>query len=143
MKIECECMSIHSESIITVEDKGIKAKFINEDNFDYVLIQVDGCVVKEGRRADFVLRKNEVGDLIIELKRGNVEHALHQIEETAKLWSDNKISNKIAGLIVCTEVPRVPTKIQDAKRRFFKMFRSHLTIKTGVREYKFVDLFKA
>src|ERR1700738_2784150 len=54
------------------------AVFVNNDRATYRVIKVDGCLVRKGPAADWILAEHEVGDLVIELKGRDVGRALEQ-----------------------------------------------------------------
>ena len=85
--------------------------------------------------------KNSTGDVVIELKGKNVEHAVMQVFATAQYWTNNGfVSGKLAGLIVCKRYPRASPSIQRAQDKFSKSFRGPLHIVTKNYEFKFKNV---
>jgi hypothetical protein len=108
------------------------------ENGRYCKIQVDGCVVKNALAADWVVSKQGIGDIIVELKGRNVEHAAKQINATATLWTDEKLRvGRLAALVVATQYPRANTMMQKAQAAFAKKFNAPLHVVTKNNEYCF------
>ena len=85
---------------------------------------MDGCLIPAGQRAaDFVVSLPKIVDVIIELKGGDVAHAVTQIESTRTFWrahTDYEKEQIIGAWIVCTEYPKASLKIG----RYRESFRS-------------------
>jgi hypothetical protein len=138
MKIQSECKESTTDSRVQVSERGRKATFLNLKNDPFCKIQVDGCVVKHSLAADWVVSKNGVGDIIVELKGKNVEHAVKQVNATATLWTDEKLRvGKLAALIVSTQYPRANTVMQKAQEAFAKKFKAPPHVVTKNNEYSF------
>jgi len=97
MKIAAECIEATTDSRVKVSERGRKAIFLNPDNCNYSKVRVDGCVVKNAKAADWVVSKHAVGDIIVELKGRNVEHAVKQINATAALWTEKRLVDRFRG----------------------------------------------
>src|SRR3954451_9375532 len=96
------CKTATTVSKIKVDELGRSAVFLNGKREKFIKIRVDGCVVKNSLAADWVLSKERVGDIIIELKGKDVDHGTRQITATAEFWTAKKFrKGKIAALIVC------------------------------------------
>ena len=141
MIIPAECQNEKRDSRIAVEERGKKAVFVNGEKRKYLLTRVDGCVIKNATAADWILTAAKVGDVIVELKGRNVQHALEQIMATAKFWTDNGLrQGKIAALIVCSQHPQVTTKSQRAQNDFKRKYKGKLQIKCKVWESTFASM---
>lgn len=144
MKIDGKCIELTQDSRVKVSERGRKATFLNFEHCQYYKIQVDGCVVENSLAADWVVTKKGVGDIIVELKGKNVEHAVKQVNATAALWTDEKLRlGRLAALIVGTQWPRANTKMQKAAEAFKKRFNAPLHVATKNNEYIFEKVLRA
>lgn len=127
---------------IVVEENQSKLIILNPGKEKYLLANVDGCMVKHKTAADNVLSKEKYGDLVIELKGTDVDHAVDQIMATADYWRVNSLCNgKMAAVIVCKKFPRVDTKVQRAKSKFSSKYKGALHILTKTFEIEYQKLF--
>jgi hypothetical protein len=70
-----------------------------------------------------------------------VDRAVDQIIATMKYWCDEGRTNgKLGALVVCTRYPKIDTKIQRAKNKPAKSFKSPLHIVTKNYEFEFANL---
>ena len=91
--------------------------------------------------ADWVVSKCKVGDVIVELKGKDVEHATKQVVATAKLWKQKGLcQGKLAGLIVCSQYPKASTSVQKKQQAFASEFSGQLHVRTRNREYDLEQL---
>lgn len=133
-----KCRSATTVSKIKVEELGRKATFQNGPRETFWSTQVDGCLVVNSVAADYVVSKEGVGDVVVELKGKDVRHGTEQIFATASLWTTSKFRmGGIAGLIVARQYPRVSSQVQRAQQRFSRVFRGPLHVVTSNREYEF------
>lgn len=132
------CSEITTDSKIKVEECGRKAVFLNEDRHSYVRTKVDGCLVEGSPASDWVVSRQQLGDVIVELKGTDVSHAITQVTATAALWENSdRRCGALAALIVCSQYPRIATGIQRAKERFKREYRAPLHVVSRNREYRF------
>ena len=102
---------------------------------------MDGCVAREGTRADYVIEKDRAA-VVVELKGRDVEKAGKQVTATANQWtSDLKRADEVAGLIVATRFPKASTKIQIQQSEFQKRFLSPLHVICHNAEFDFDAVF--
>ena len=80
--IPITCIEETSDPKIKLEERGSKVIFLNEVRHPFRKIKVDGCVVQNQTAADWVVSKPPVGDLVLELKGRNVDHAIEQVTTT-------------------------------------------------------------
>jgi hypothetical protein len=140
-----ECSQSTTDSNVKVEELGRKAVFKNPGNVSHNKIRIDGCVIKNGERADFAVEKLQVGTILIEFKGKDIEHAADQIIRTAVHWRNAlKRKEAIAGLIVGTQYPRASTSLQKKQADFAKRFKSplHCVTRNCVYEFEKVLSFK-
>lgn len=114
------CVEEVTHSNVKVADRGSRwgANFPNARQDKFRKIRVDGCLVNDGPRADWIVTKLGVGSAIIELKGKDVEHACNQVFATLSHPDcQDWMEKKRALLIVCSRVPSFDTAIGKAQTR--------------------------
>ena len=137
------CAKKTNDSKIKLSEKKSKSHvvFLNLERETYFVIRVDGCVVRNEVASDFALSKLGIGEIIVELKGMDVDHAVEQIMATSKMWKEKKyISGKIAGLVICTRKPSFDTKVARFASKFMKEFKAPLHVVSGSKELKFENI---
>lgn len=136
------CCRKSKDSNIKVSDaRSTSAVFVNAEKTPHTLIQFDGCVISGTLACDWIVEKDRVGRIAVELKGADVDHAARQIEESLQFLQDNEMSDlPVAGLIVCTRYPRIDTTVQRVKQRLARRFCAPLTVKTDGRGLSFESL---
>lgn len=133
-----KCQRSTTDSRIKVEEKGKKAVFLNDSRETYLKTQHDQCLVSHALASDWVISKDSVGDVIVELKGKDIDHATEQVLSTAQHWVSNELTHgHLAGLIVGTQYPRFDTKVRRGKENFTKRFRGPLHVVTRNCEFQF------
>ena len=135
-----DCIETVRDSKPKVEENGRKAIFLNPERVSIKKVRVDGCLIKEdGLKADYIVSKPEVIDVIVELKGKDIYHARDQILATLPFWrAYPSFSTKIAGLIVCTRSPLAASELQLMKKKALIHHRLWLEVdENGKKEYKF------
>jgi len=139
-----KCTSKTKAQKIKFEEKRRRATFLNPEKKEYTRTRFDGCVVKDAVAADWVLSKKNVGDVILELKGRNVEHAFKQVLSTARYWATHDLSSgRLSALIVCRQFPNASTKVQRAKASFNKSFKGPLHIVSHNSDFVFENVLSA
>lgn len=122
---------------VSVREGKRSAVFLNLERERYAVTRVDGCLLQQEVAADWAISKEEVGDIVIELKGRDVHHAVKQVHATAVHWHEEKYqTGKIAGLIVACQYPRSSTAVQKAQDAFAKRFKGPLHVVT--KNYEFI-----
>ncbi len=139
------CTTKTTASNVTVSENGRSANFLNPQKEEILKIRIDGCLVKEGKRCDWIVSKPNCVDVLVELKGTDVDHAVEQIMATLSFWIPNSYFDKdntfkLAGLIVCSQYPKIDTKIQRAKLAIAKKYRVPLHVRARNLDYSFCDL---
>jgi len=137
-----DCVETVRDSKPKVEDNGRKAVFLNPERASIKKVKVDGCLITgEVLKADYIVSKPEVIDVIVELKGKDIYHARDQILATLPIWRAHPpFSIKIAGLIVCTRSPLSASELQLMKAKALLHHRLWLEVdENGKKEYKFSD----
>ena len=137
-----ECVERVRHSLVQVADHGRSITFRNPERELFVRIRVDGCVSKDGRRADFVVEKGRSA-IVIELKRGSVENGVKQVFNTAELWCSLKRVDRICGLLVGKSSPGITSAMQVKKIRFSRAYGFPLHVVTSTSFLTFENAFRA
>jgi hypothetical protein len=122
-----KCVSVSKfKKIKIVDARSCHCYFINS-NLDAVkIIKVDGCAITSGCRCDFALISKEYPENFVELKGGDVQHAIVQLVTTVnKLSSDAKCGKKRC-IIISTMNPLTSTQTQMQKVVFKKDYNALL-----------------
>jgi len=98
-------------------------------------------IVDDTRKADFIVSKPGVVDVIVELKGKDIYHAKDQIVATLSFWKTYPpFSGKIAGLIICSRSPMSSSDLQVMKAKVKNQHRIALFVdESGKKEYDFAD----
>lgn len=125
---------------ITVRRDGRRATFDNADRSTVKRIDLD-CWIKtaDTAKADYIVAKPGVVDVIVELKGKDIGHAREQILATLARWKEAPpFSREIGGLIVFTRCPMRSAEIGDMKKRLYRQHGLWMEIdKDQKTEYRF------
>lgn len=135
-----DCVETVRDSKPKVEENGRKAVFLNAERASIKKVKVDDCLVTgDGLRADYIVSKPGIIDVIVELKGKDLHHARDQILATLPVWRTHPpFSAKIAGLIVCTRSPLSASELQVMKAKILLQHRLWLEVdENGKKEYEF------
>lgn len=123
-------------SKIVVEENKRKATFVNDDKAWFRVTQVDGCLCRNQEAADWVITKERVGSVIVELKGKDVPHGVRQVLATAAFWRHHHPDcSQIAGLVVSRQRPSYSTSVQRAQTAFARTFRGPLHVVSCNRDF--------
>ena len=134
------CTETKTDSKIKVEGHTRKAVFGNSERSEIKTVEVDCWLASEtGPKADHVVSKPGVVDVVVELKGKNIEHALEQVLATCTRWKDvPPFSKKLGALIVFSRSPERSATIDNWKKRFLKTYGIWLEMKkNNETEYRF------
>lgn len=120
------------------------ARFANPDRALHSYFKVDGCLVNNERAADWVVMKDNVGAVVVELKGKDVMRGVSQISETVRQvrnFLPERHGGRIAGLLVSVRVPKgARTDLQRAQTQFRRDFRRNLKTCNGKKNHSFAEL---
>jgi len=107
------------DSLPKVEENGRKAIFDNTQREEVKIIRVDGGLIQDNRqRADYIVSKPGLVDVIVELKGRDVNHAIEQIYATIPVWRAHPpFSPQLGALAVCSRVPATSADLQVKKAK--------------------------
>jgi hypothetical protein len=135
-----DCNKLCSDRKIVFQDGAGKSKmyFNNPNQYTVQRIIVDDCLIKEGKRCDFLLIDHKSVEYYIELKGKQIEEACLQISKTIEKISKNMQALKYA-FVVSSACPLMTSKIQVNKANFKKKYNTKLHIKNKHCEYLLKD----
>lgn len=142
--IPADCSKLTTDSNVKVaEVKSTAAIFANASRSQFTVTRFDGCVIKQSTACDFIVEKQAVGRLAVELKGCDVAHATQQVEVALNyLKKIGQTDLPVGALIVCTRVPSNDTTVQRMRQKLAKAFRAPLTVRTNGRDLDFDSLIK-
>ncbi len=115
-KFSADCLVFFDErKIINVEENSRRFVGLNTKQKSFALYCVDGCIIVEGQKCDYLLLNcSELIAYFIELKGSDLIHAVRQINTTLNhLLSDLEDFTKINARIVLTKVNTPDLKSSD------------------------------
>ena len=130
------CKEECTDTKIVFQDGASKSKmcFSNPSRKSVQKIRVDNCLIKEGKRCDFLLIDDNNVEYFIELKGKQVEYACTQLMETIK-----KITRDMSVLkhafVISSACPLTTTEVQVYKSMFKRIYNSQLHVKNVYCEY--------
>ena len=133
IEIPSICVARTTDSNIVFRENKARICFLNSNRKPYDRITVDGCVIREGNKCDFLLASCEFGDqYFVELKGENLEHAIMQLESTfTKLLDSRESVVRRAFVVSSNSGMRISPHRQQLEKRFKKQgvdlyfFHSH------------------
>lgn len=116
------CTEELDHSKVTVRRDGRRATFDNSERALIKRIDLDCWLASDGGpRADYILARPGVADVIVELKGKDIAHAAGQIVATLNKWrTAPPLSRKIGALIVFSRCPFRAAEINDMKKRLLQ-----------------------
>jgi len=134
------CTTIRTDSKIKVEAHTRKAVFINSERVEVSIVDVDCWLAAEtGPRADRIVSKPQVVDIVVELKGKKVDRALEQVLATNARWKEvQPRPTRMGALIVFSRSPNRSAAMDDTKKRFRETYGIWLEMdKNELTEYRF------
>jgi|HubBroStandDraft_1064217.scaffolds.fasta_scaffold228978_2 hypothetical protein len=156
-----ECIEICEGASVYVEERGIRATFLNPRHERIRKIAYDGCYCKEEhvKQADFIVGLIDSLDVIVELKgtdanlRGG-RGADRQVEYTLHAWQrDSQRAPRIAALIIFGKIegkrkrpgrrPRANAAKEAVERDFLRRHKILLLVhENGEKQFRFTDFMR-
>jgi len=153
-----ECIEVCDGPSVYVEDRGIRATFLNPRRERIRKITYDACYCKseQVKQADFIVGKIGIIDIIVELKGSDSNlkggrSADKQVEYTLQAWRRNATrAPKIAALIIYGRIegrkkrpgrrPRANAAKESVELDFLRRNRTLLLVfENGERQFRFSD----
>lgn len=128
------CIETVTHSRIKVEELKRKATFRNPTNKPYKKGRIDGCLVKEGIRADYFV-DGEGKSVLVELKGCDIDHACAQLFAAVEHANVKPhLSEKIGFMIICSRYPSHNTSVQLSAAKARRRYGAKLLVFTRERE---------
>ncbi len=120
-----KCSTCDNRKVIVVQQK--RKYTLNNTSEKYVCtVKVDGCLITEGARCDYlIINCDESVAYYVELKGKDFLYAIEQITRSIELLSDKINGCKINARIVLTRVPAPDLKNYPKILRFEKLLRGY------------------
>jgi hypothetical protein len=118
------------------------ARFRKPNDDEALVIQVDGGLITEGERADYIVAHTRIVDVIVELKGSDTSKAIRQIRATRPVWMCHELAGKRLGALVVRGQgihPKTAASVVRWQREFRKTFKMKLVIETRNRNYEFAE----
>ena len=134
------CIESKTDSKIKVEAHTQKAIFDNSDREEVKIVDLDCWLAADvGPKADHIVSKPGVVDIIVELKGKDIDHALKQILASHARWkAAPPLSKHIGALIVFSRSPDRSASMDDTRKRFLQTHGIWLEMnKNNQTEYRF------
>lgn len=129
---------------VVTQEKGIKYTLDVKADYPSVIFQVDGYIIKSGRKCDKLVLVNtksespeEWTQIFVELKGHDAVHGIEQLFETVKNDKFTDKSNKVRmARLVATSIPsnRANPMVEKLKRDFKKIKVDYKSLKPGQRD---------
>lgn len=121
---------ITSDSKIVFEENSRKIIFENPCKVNYKKVHIDGVVINDDERCDYLLTsEDERKEYFVELKGKDVMKACSQLKNT--ITNVGEYTDDRNSFVICTRVPpATDTGIQKQKKEFKSKLSSTLTIKS-------------
>ena len=139
------CTQTHRESLVKVEANGRKAVFENHRQEEILVTDVDCWLPESGEtKADYVISKPLVIDVIVELKGKQIDHAISQIVATVQKWRELRmVQQPVGGLVVFTRSPNDAATLKSRQIRLWNNHKISLVMdKSGKTGYRFESFLR-
>ncbi|MGZ0087293.1 hypothetical protein ACWNXI_17470 [Caldibacillus thermoamylovorans] len=108
--------------LAVVEENKRGIRFVNHQQKRVALYRVDDCLLKEGKRCDFLFLVEESQAFFVELKGADLEEAMRQIARTVEQLGKKLFGYRFEGRIIATRV-RTPAIKSTFRIKLEKMLR--------------------
>lgn len=135
------CTQLVTHSRVKVEENKRKAVFRNPKNKKYSVVTVDGCLINDGARSDYLVSESETASVLVELKGRDVEHACQQLLATAgRKEVRGLLEKKVGFLVVCRKYPSFDTFVAKAKQKCAKEYKAGFHVVCDQGEFDIEDV---
>jgi hypothetical protein len=131
-----------TDSLIAVRENRRAAHFQNPKRDLIRRIRVDGGLITEGTRADYVISHPRIVDVIVELKGSDTARGIEQIRATYPVWVKHELAGKVIGALIVRSQGVHPKHQANIQRWITQMEMRHgmiLLVETRNREYNFEE----
>lgn len=103
--IDSGCCTCDNRKILVLREKKCQYVFYNDNQFDICQVDIDGCMIKNGKRCDFLVIYPENSSVyFVELKGSDLFQAVDQINQSLNILLPYLNNTKINARIVLTKV---------------------------------------
>jgi hypothetical protein len=138
----CKKTPVGKKEVLIDRDGGPSKIIINNKNTDLTKLQiytVDGCLVKEGIRCDYLIFPNDTSAVFSELKGADVEHGIAQLEQSLSDLKNDVEGRQKYALLVATRCPLAQSDVLKEQTRFRRKLGCELRIRSKVLECSTTD----
>lgn len=119
------CETRRRDRIIVVGENRSQLRIMNDGGVEVVIVRVDGCEISSGQRCDYLIGIPNGTYIFLELKGGDVDHAICQLEATLRYFRlDGIVIEGVHAWVVSTQCPLATTKVQTTAKRFKQRYRA-------------------
>jgi hypothetical protein len=112
------CRQLKTDKLIVVEEKKKKFTLDNQNRKNIYQVKVDGCLIAEGCKCDYLFEVDEITKVYyVELKGKDISHAFEQLVSTVKFCNSTHQKILRECHIVMSSSPKISTKIQILKKK--------------------------
>jgi hypothetical protein len=124
----CSTSCRHRKVKIAADGKSIC--FINAQGAQYVVIEVDGCLVKQSSACDRVVEIDQRLRVFVEFKGAQVDDAAEQISQSIEYFKKSRPEMvDTRAVIVCSRVPKFQARDGKLKRKFYQRHKMALNFR--------------
>ena len=132
MDFKVGCVSLFKDKLLVLKENKSKMIFENVNLKTLKKVKVDGCVIKEGQKCDYlVVEPKDKIEHFVELKGSDVKHAEKQLAATITQLSSNAKEKAKCAYVVTVKNPLIDSEIQRIKIRFRREFNSSFVVKNS------------
>lgn len=125
------CVVVSTNSIEKFEEKRSVLNIKNASRRELLRMKVDGCLIVEGRKCDWLLVDKKTNtEVYIELKGVDVGEGVKQLTSSVEALTKNP--KKKYGYVVCTRCPISSPAIQKLQKALLKSHSLTLRVKKTV-----------
>jgi hypothetical protein len=138
------CTVYTEASSVKVEEKKAKAVFLNPNSKKYSVTEIDGCLIKDGARCDFLVCEIGSASVFVELKGSKIEKACDQLLATIDREEVKPfLEKKIGFLVVASQSkPSCKTTIQKRAQKFSTKYKAGFRVSTSVHKFDIHEVVK-
>ncbi len=114
-------------------DSTFRMRITASDRSHVHAYSVDGCLITDGQRCDYLVIPNAGSAVFIELKGGDVEKGISQLEQSVKVLASELNGRLKFAVLVPSRCPLPAYELQKAMDRFRRQHAVKLRVRN--REY--------
>ena len=137
MALEQACLEDGAVPIKVLRDRDggdstVRIRNENDPLGDLKIYVVDGCLIRDGIRCDYMFLPNARAAVFVELKGTDISHGLSQIKRSIAELRDEVRNRALFAILVVTRCPIAQSNVAVAQDRFFREFRCRLVVRSRV-----------